>query len=67
MHQEITFYRTCLNSYYTLYDSPLWSVRIPVSVPAAEALRYAGEEFAKFCQINIWSDFAHFHRSRIVL
>jgi hypothetical protein len=66
MHQEITFYRRCLNSYDEPYDSPLWIFRIPLSIPAVEALRYAREEFAKLCQISTWSDFAHFHRSRIV-
>lgn len=48
------------------YDSSLWSVRIPLSVSAADALSYARKEFAKFCQISIWSDVAHFHQSQVV-
>jgi hypothetical protein len=66
MHREITFYRTCLNSYGEPYDSPLWSVRIPVAVSFEDALRYAREEFAKFANISVWSELAHFHRTSVI-
>ncbi len=62
MHQKITFYRICLNSYGDPYNSPLWSVRIPLSVSAESALHYAREEFASLFKILRWSDIAHFYQ-----
>ncbi len=65
MSREITFFRWARNSSGDRYDSPLWSVRIPLSIPEDRALAYAREEFAKWAKISIWSELAQFHRMQI--
>lgn len=58
MTREITFFRSVNNMSGKPYDSIVWSTKIPLSIPEAQAVKSAKEDLCKWAEVDDWIDIA---------
>ena len=58
MKREIKFYRSVKSMSGKPYDSIVWSIKIQISIPEAQAVKFAKEELCKWAEVDNWIDIA---------
>ena len=58
MNREIVFLRAVKTMCGEPYNSIVWSIDIPLSIPEALAVKFAKEELCEWAEVDNWIDIA---------